>query len=187
MKTGDSQIIRELQKLTQGGEAHIGEVGGRTVVATATFARPADTTPYAAADLVANSATAGSVIPMSFTVARIAAGSGMIRRARLKTSSTNITNASFRVHLYGTSPTVTNGDNGAWVSNQVATYLGSIDVVIDKAFSDGASGNGSPLVGSELNFALASGSVIYGLIEARGAYTPTSAGTFTVELEVLQN
>lgn len=169
------------------GENHIGEVGGRTAVPSANFTRPSDTTAYASGDLVANSTTAGSVAPLSWTAARVAAGSGMIRRARIKTSSTNVTNASFRLHLYKASPTPSNGDNGAWLTNQSANYLGSLDITVDRAFTDGATGNGTPNIGTEINFALSSGQTIYGLLEARGAYTPTSAGTFTVELEILQN
>jgi hypothetical protein len=34
---------------------------------------------------------------------------------------------------------------------------------------------------------LASGTTIRGLLEARAAYTPTSAGTFTVTLDDLQD
>jgi hypothetical protein len=160
---------------------------GQTVRASASFTRPGDTTQYASGDLVANSTTAGSVVPMTFTIARVAGGSGMIRRARIRKSGTGITNSSFRLHLYNTAPTVTNGDNGVWLSNQSATYIGAIDINVNRAFSDGAAGNGAPLDGSEINFALASGTSVSGLLEARGTYTPGNAEVFTVELEVLQN
>ena len=123
---------------------------------------------------------------MSWTVARVAAGSGSIRRAQVKKSGTSVTLASFRLHLYTSSPTIANGDNAAW-STTHSGYLGSIDVVVDKAFSDGAGGNGMPNVGSDINFKLASGQTIYGLLEARAAYTPASGETFTIILEVYQN
>lgn len=168
-------------------EVHLGEVGGRTVKPTATFSRPADTTAYASGDLVANSTTAGSVVPLSWSVARVTAGSGMIRRARFRKTNTVLTNASFRLHLYTSAPTPSNGDNGVWLTDQSATYLGAIDVTFAKAFTDGCAENGVPNTGSEINFALASGQTIYGLLEARAAYTPTSGETFTVDLEVLQN
>lgn len=159
--------------------------GGTTP--SANFTRPANTTAYASGDLVANHTTAGSVVPLSWVVAREAAGSGSIRRARISKTGTSTTNAVFYVHLYRSSPTVTNGDNGVWLSSQAATYLGAFSVTVDKVFSDGSAGTGAPLVGSEINFKLPSTDTIYGLIEARGAYTPTSAEVFTVELEVLQN
>lgn len=157
------------------------------ILASASFTRPADTTAYASGDLVANSTTAGSVAAMQFTVARIAAGSGMIRRARIRKTGTSITNAQFRLHLYSAAPTASNGDNGAWLTDNAANYLGSFDVTLDKAFTDGAAGNGVPVSGSEINFALASGQKVYGLLEARGAYTPASGETFTVSLETLPN
>jgi hypothetical protein len=162
-------------------------VVGKSLVASANFNRPADTTAYAVGDLVANSTTAGSVTPLSWTVGRVNDGYVTIRRARLKTSSTSVTNAQFRLHLYGATPTVTNGDNGAWLSTQ-STYLGWIDITVDKVFSDAAEGIGVPTAGSEIIAPCLSGAAtIKGLLEARAAYTPTNAGTFTVELELLQD
>ncbi|AIE87003.1 hypothetical protein [Fimbriimonas ginsengisoli] len=168
-------------------ESHIGEVGGRIARTGDSFTRPADTTAYASGDLVANSVTAGSVTPLSFAVARVAQGSGMLRRLKLRKSNTSLTNASFRVHLYLSSPVPSNGDNGAWLTDNGASYIGSFDVTMDRVFTDGAVGIGTPTVGTEINFALTSGQVVYGLIEARAAYTPASAEVFTVILEDLQN
>ena len=152
------------------------------------FTRPSDTTAYASGDLVANSVTAGSVDAVSIAVARASGGTGSIRRALLRKSGTGITNSIFRIHLYEADPsTVTNGDNGAWSTSGVADYLGAIDVVIDRAFTDGAAGEGVPLAGGEINFDLTGTANVYALLEARGAYTPASAEVFTIELEVLQN
>ena len=159
----------------------------RRVRISTNFTRPTATTPYSPGDLVANDTTAGSVAPMVLSVGRISGGSGMIRRARLRKSGTSITNAVFRLHLYRTLPTVTNGDNGVWLTNQAAGYVGSIDIICDKAFSDGASGNGAAPIGSEINFQLQSGTDLYGLVEARAAYTPTASEVFTFELEVVQD
>ncbi len=171
--------------------ASIEEAGGdrMAVVAAPTFTRPADVTAYASGDLVANNTVAGSVVALVFsTAARIGAGNGAVRRARIRKSGTGVANAAFRLHLYTTAaPTVTNGDNGAWLSTGSASYLGSIDITVDKAFSDGAAGQGAPAAGAEINFALASGQTLWGLLEARGAYTPANAETFSVSLEVDQN
>lgn len=169
---------------TAAGEAHIGQVGGHVARVSASFTRPADTTAYASGDLVANSTTAGSVAPMSFAISRATGKGGMVRRARLRKSGTSVTNASFRIHLYTLSPTLANGDNAAWSSNGVANYVGAIDVTVDKAFTDGAAGNGVPNTGSEINF---TSDTYYAVVEARGAYTPVSGETFSVELEILQN
>lgn len=169
-------------------EAHVGQVGGTTVNPSSQFNRPADTTAYASGDLVANSTVAGNVIPLSWaTAARIAGGSFIVRRCRLAKSTAVIANAAFRLHLYSTSPVVTNGDNGAWLSTQAATYLGSLEVSYMLAFSDGATGIGSPLVGMDISIDLAAGQTIYGLLEARGAYAPGNAETFTAVLELYQD
>ncbi len=150
---------------------------------TATFARPADTTQYASGDLVANSTTAGSVTPMEWNVADYDTGVAFIRRAKIKKSATSVTSASFRLHLYGASPTIANGDNSAWSTTE-STYYGAIDVTVDRAFSDSSAGFGVPVTGSEINAHLRSGGKkIYGLLEARGTYTPASAETFSVTLE----
>lgn len=149
----------------------------------ASFTRPADTTAYSLGDLVANSTTAGSVVPMTLTIRPEARGN-VIRRCRIKKSGTSTTNAQFRVHFYESSAiTFANGDNGAWSTNNVANYVGAMDVTVDRAFTDGAAGMGVPITGSEMNYDIG---VIYAVIEARGAYTPASAETFTVEIEVIR-
>jgi hypothetical protein len=155
------------------------------VIATA-FARPADTTAYASGDLVANSTTAGSVAPVELVVARKSAGICALKRVQILKSGTGVTNAAFRVHFYKSEPTAANGDNGAW-STTASGYIGSLDVTVDKAFSDGATGAGAATAGQEIAFQTAANSKsIYALVEARGAYTPASAETFTLTVEVEQ-
>lgn len=147
--------------------------------------RPADTTAYASGDLVANSTTAGSVTPFSFTNAvRFPGGSVRIERCRIQKSGTSTTNASFRVHIYSATPaSIANGDNGAW-STSIAGYIGAFDVTLDRAFTNGAEGAGLTLTNTPMT-CKPSGSAIalFALVEARGAYTPASAETFTVLLE----
>lgn len=166
--------------------ATLGAVSGLTGVVSESFTRPADTTAYASGDLVANSTTAGSVVPVPLVAARDNGASAMIRRVRLKKSGTSVTNASFRVHFYLSSPTPTNGDNGAWLTTE-SGYLGACDVTIDKAFSDAAEGIGVPNEGIEINFVPPTGKTIYALVESRAAYTPASAEVFTITAEVMQN
>jgi hypothetical protein len=176
-----------LAAATPAGENHIGEVGSAVANPTDNFTRPNDTTAYASGDLVANSTTAGSVTPLTLTVARVAAGSFMLRRLKLHKSGTSTTNASFRVHLYTSAPTCANGDNGAFSTSGVATYIGAFDVTIDRAFTDGAAGFGVPVVGGEHAVKLASGTTIKALIEARAAYTPAAQEVFTVTVDDWQN
>jgi len=162
---------------------------GYIVTPSSNFTRPADTTAYASGDLVANSTTAGSVTALSWTVGRVSGGAVMVRRARLNKSGTTTTNASFRLHLYDTSPLPPNaGDNGAWLT-AVSGYLGSIDLDISgsngRVFSDASKVVGAPAVGAEISV-VPTVQTIYGLLEARAAYTPASAEVFTVVLEVIQ-
>jgi hypothetical protein len=57
---------------------------------------------------------------------------------------------------------------------------------MDRSFTDGAAGQGTPVNGNEINFLLASGQIIYGLLEARAAYAPANAEVFTAAIEVYQ-
>lgn len=160
----------------------IGTVGRGLAIPSATFIRPADTTPYTAGDLVANSVTAGSVTPMSLTVGRMVGANGRIKSVRLSKSTTVLTLASFRVHFYTVSPTPANGDNGAWSTDQAATYLGSVGVTMDKAFTDGAAGRSD----CDIPFA-AVANTIFALIEAAAGYTPGNAEVYTLKAEVEQD
>lgn len=146
---------------------------------SASFTRPADITAYADGDLVANSTTAGSVVPLAFSIPEHA----VIRRVEIQKTGTGVSNALFRVHLFRTAPTVANGDNGALSANNSANYIGAFAVTVDRVFSDGAVGGGAPLVGSEINVAEAR-QQLFALLEAKGAYTPGNAEVFTVTLEI---
>lgn len=160
---------------------------GAIVNPSANFTRPADTTTYASGDLVANSTTAGSVTPLTLAVGW---SQFKLLGARLKKSSTSISNVSFRLHLYSASPTVANGDNGAFSSTH-SGYLGHItfDPSYCVAFSDAVGSFGTPITNSsqaphDKRIALVSGTTIYGLLEARAAYSPASEEVFTVTLEI---
>lgn len=173
------------------GENFIGIVGGKSAVVGGTFTTPAGVTAYSIGDLIANSATAGSVVPITVAAARAADKTGMVRRARVKTVDTGAAGATVRVHLYKDDPSassgITNGDNGVWLTKE-ANYIGAFDVILDKHFSDQEKGVGAPLIGSELNFDPSSGTAnIFALLEARTAFTPQGAKVWSLALEVLQN
>lgn len=158
------------------------------------FTRPANTTAYAVSDLVANSTTAASVTPLSWTIARTVTGLVKITRALLRKSQKQSTNASFRLHLFNAIPTVaTTGDNGAFGTN-VSGYdksLGWIEFVVVAAaeYADGDVMIGVPTDDvlstspAPMIVAPTAGRILYGLLQARATYTPASAEVFTVELE----
>jgi hypothetical protein len=154
---------------------------------SASFTRPANTTAYAAGQLVANSVTAGSVVPMAFKLDNsFPMGQFRLTRARLYKNGAVITNATFRLHLYQALPTVTNGDGGAWLSSGAANWLGNVDIASMLAFSDGAAGTGSCPAGSEMIIRQGQGTTVYGLLAALGAYTPASAEQFSAVIEVVE-
>ena len=165
----------------------------RPQTASASFARPANTTQYAVGDLVANNATAGSVAALNFPQGPI-----IVRRVRVTKDDDDVTAATFRVHFFKGNPVSSapaNGDNGAISLNtDINEYLGSYDVDMTSApdiyNTAGNVGVGVPLNGSELivpqyRTAAWSETGTYALIEARATYTPASGETFTVEIEYL--
>jgi hypothetical protein len=157
------------------------------VTPTQSFTRPADITAYASGDLVANSTTAGSVAALEFP-----GGPYLIRRAIMTKSQDATTGASFRLHLFSANPVASApaaGDNGALSLNVASSgYIGSMDFAMTTApdiyNTAGNLAAAAPLSGSEM-LAPAAANVVYGLIEARGAYTPASGETFSVKLECL--
>ncbi len=150
--------------------------------ARATFTRPANTTAYAQGDLVANHATAGSVVPLALSLARGVGAAGTIVKVGLAKSGIDPTNAQFRVHFFREAPAVANGDNGAISANGVAKgHIGSVDLTIATVHSDGVSG----VADADLPFDCPDGEVkVYALLEARAAYAPQSGETFTLTASV---
>jgi len=122
---------------------------------------------------------------MSFLITGNAHGPVSVKRAKIKKSTNVTTSAQFRLHLYTTSPTASNGDNGAWLTTE-SGYIGSLDVTVDKAFSDPASnGVGVPMSGTGTEVELPGGQdvTVFGLLEARAGYTPGAQEVFTVFIE----
>lgn len=177
-----------LKIINSATETHLGEVGGNSIVAGGSFARPTNTTAYSSGQLVGNSVTAGSIVPITCTLARKTGGTGVITGIRLSKTTSNLVNASFRVHLFKNSPTTAVGDGGTFagsINGVAAICLGYYDLTMDQAYSDGAKG-----------FVAASGKVfdtvggsqnLYALIEARGAYTPGNGETFALAVEALRD
>lgn len=160
---------------------------GQASVRAASFTTPAGTTAYASFNLIANSGSAGSVIPMQLTVARIADATFIARRLRLMTTDTGFAGATVRAHLYKFSPTVTNGDHGAFLSTQSGEQC-VFDVVLNRHFSDAEAGVGVPVEGAECNMEPDTGTQrVYVLLEARTAATPQGGKVWTATAEAWNN
>jgi hypothetical protein len=149
--------------------------------------RPANTTAYAANQLVGSSTTAGSVVVPSFTATPNADGAGSIKRFRLYTNKTSgMGGVTFQIDLWTTAPAFTNGDGGAYaVATGAAGWIGSVTTTLVQA-GDGAYFVAIPDVGNQIDFVLASGQVIFWSMQAMGAFTPVSGQTFTLVPEITQ-
>jgi hypothetical protein len=166
-----------------------------TTVVNASVTRPADALIYAAGDLIANSTTAASVTPLTFTnAARVPAAPFKVVRARLTKDDDDVTAATFRLHLFTTDPTATaptNGDNGALqLTGVLGVSIGSFTFDMTASpdiHTDGNYATAEPAAGAEISAVAAAASRdIYGLLEATGTYTPASGEVFTAYLEIVQ-
>jgi hypothetical protein len=136
--------------------------------------------------LIANNTTAGSVTPFLFS--GVVAQQGYrtkIRRAGANLSGTAITNGSFRLHLFSAAPTVAAGDNAALaVATNVSAYLGYIDIVLSVAGALGNNGWSVTAWGASPALLSTTSTSVWGLLAAVLGYTPASAETITLKLEV---
>ncbi len=155
---------------------------GRLIAVETSFARPADTTAYAAKDAVSNSTSAPTVLTFT-NLARESGGSGYIAKARLWTDqAANV--AQFRLHLFHTTPTAIN-DNAAqtllWANR--SKRIGYIDFAAMQTEGTGSDAANSQVTDVWLPFTCATGSRnLLGLLETLTIFTPASAQQFYVEL-----
>jgi hypothetical protein len=178
-----ASLLSAVQAATPAGTNPIGDVGSASFSASCSgLTLPGTGGTYASGDMVANSATAGSVAALTCVVARYSGGPVTITKARLTSSNTTLTNASFRPHLYTANPTATNGNDGVYLTT-LSGHFCKLDISLDVAFSDAAEGSGVPYTGTTCTRVLSATQTIYALIEVRGAYAWTAGQTFTLTLE----
>jgi hypothetical protein len=156
---------------------------------SSTLTLPSTTTAYSAGQLIASSATAGSVTNPSFSIAN-SAGAALIPRLRLSTNDTTSTAwgaQTIQVDLWTASPTWTNGDRGTFSpATGTGSHLGAYSCVMSSEFGDGAYGECAPSVGSAPLAKLASGTTIYWSLKATTGSGVTGASkVFTLVAEVL--
>jgi hypothetical protein len=166
------------------GTNTVGAVASGVKVATGnTLILPSGASIYAFQDLMANSATAGSVSAPTIAAARGTDIPSVAMRCRLQKSTTTTTRAVFRVHYWNAAPSVTNGDNGVFIPTLDSTYMGYYDVTCNMQGTGSAYGISEQKI---MPFTPASGtSNLYHLIEARDTYTPGASEVFTPYLEVM--
>lgn len=151
------------------------------VVAAAEFTRPANTTAYAAGDVVSNSASA--TVPMLFAgVGSQLGGSGVIRRVRVFTDQAAMT-AGLKLWLYNDATFTVAADNAAFVNewDDRGKFVGSVDCATLTAGSEFAYAEASP----DLEFVCGAGSAdLWGFLTSDGTPTPASGQKYRVELVV---
>lgn len=159
--------------------------GGFQRVISAAFTRPSDTTAYAAQDAVSNSTSSPTILTFA-NAARFTGGSGLILSARHLKNSTTTASANFRLYLYRASVAAVN-DNAQfpllWANR--AIRLGFID------FTHTTQGTGSDSSSALATFVnlpfVATGTSLFGQLQATAAYTPTSGEQHFIELAIVQN
>lgn len=166
------------------GTAKAGVFVSEMSTPSANFTRPADTTAYAANDAVNNSTSAPTV--MTFTgMARTTGMGGIIAGATLHVGEKNATAAEFHLWLFDTSPTM-NNDNAAFApaSGDLANLVGVL-IFSPTNMSDATGMRVYQAINCPLPYrAAATG--LYGALQTRTAFTPSSACTFRVKLHLVK-
>jgi hypothetical protein len=112
-------------------------------VAFSTLTRPANTTPYSAADSISDNATAGSVTALTATVSDTNDDLLTLTDILVSSTDTGLAGKRIRAYLFNTDPTASSGvgggDNAAY-SQKKAGYIGSMSGVLETGFSDGTVG-----------------------------------------------
>jgi hypothetical protein len=171
-----------LQRRSDGTYASL--VTGGAYRTTATITRPSNATPYTAGDVVGD--TGGSAI-ISLTSAGPTAGFVIIQSISLVFSDSAVPSGmgAFRLHLYSASPTAI-ADNAAFdlVSGDRATYMGFIDLPTPADFGSSLYTQ-TDYPGRLIKLAAAS-TTLFAELETRGAYTPVSASTVAIRVNLLE-
>jgi hypothetical protein len=149
------------------------------------FARPTDTAPYAAKDVVTISTSAPRIL--TFANAMVSSdGAGWITKARIITDQSTNT-ARFRLWLFHTAPTAIN-DNALftrlWANR--AKEIGYIDFPAMSTEGSGSDAAGAMNDGVRMRIK-AAGRDLYGIPVTLDIFTPASAQNFRVELQVDQD
>jgi hypothetical protein len=142
-------------------------------------ARPADTSAYAAGDVISNSTSAPVVL--TFANAGPTYGSAIIQTVSLRVDVSTVPAGygSFRLHLYNAAPTAIN-DNAAYnlPSGDRSKYQGFVELSTPLDLGD-TLWSQADYVGKQVR--LLDGN-LYGILETRGAFTPTSGASKTISL-----
>ena len=142
------------------------------------FTRPANTTTYAAADVIADSASAATI--QTFTGCAEPGGGGLINSCILIQSAAVSTKLVADLFLFHTAPTAYGNDNAAFTPTDAEMDNCVGVVTIDGSVAGNVKiGSGNVAIQS-LNIGIVyktavNDGALYGVLVARNAYVPTSA------------
>lgn len=162
----------------------------------ADFTRPADTTAYAAGDVIADSTSAATTITFPGCAGN-ADETGRIVSALLMDGANQATKLNADLFLFHTAPASYGNDNGAFTPTdaEMNNLVGAISLDGTTAANlkegDATSGAGGNVLiqqtGLSIPFRCVAGSTkLYGVLVARNVYTPVSGETFRIKLGVEQ-
>lgn len=181
--------VPDLQRLFDELEAAVGVGGGGAAtvrVATASFARPSNTTGYDAGDVISNSASASAPLSLDDLVGS-AGGGGRLTSAVLKTDKKDFTGVRVRAHLFTAAPTAISNDNAQhrilWADR--ATEVGYIDFPAFAAGTDATNSTAAISVRHDLYLpfvADAAGTGLLVVLEILDPATPASGQSFHLTL-----
>jgi len=185
--------------------------GGFTPSVRATYTRASDATTYAIGDLIGNTTTAANVVPMTFTVARAASGSGRISGARcvVTAASGTIVLPAFDLLLFRPVDANTPFTAGSYPADNAALTISSAAYIeLSAVFSFSASAwrnnaGGITAAGAVIrqavseasgrpyapfNLVATAGSTLLGLMQAQNAWAPGAVSQqFDFALDVDQD
>jgi hypothetical protein len=158
-----------------------------TKVQTLTKTRPADTTAYAAGDVISESTSAGTV--WTFPFARSLGLGGILQDAALIQSVAQSTKLDADLYLFDTTIASNLNDNAAFAPSDAE--MKTLLTVISFTGSNAKVGSGNVSIeylnaSRSLQCAAASLS-LFGVLVARNAYVPTSGEDITLRLRSIQD
>jgi hypothetical protein len=186
---GDAKYLKASGAGTD-GDPHVVEqlLGTTTTLIEGAFTRPANTTPYSIGDGMTDSTSAPAAISFANAVRVAGYGAVLPKTWKMTFNDTTVTNANFRLWLYLATPAAIPNDNEAYtpaVYADRASIVGYVDFAAFTAGSDGAYCFGTPVFD---NIPIKpAATTLYGLLQAKAAYTPISEEVFHIMCGALQD
>jgi hypothetical protein len=148
------------------------------------FSSPSAHSAYGTSDLVANSETAGDVVPLTWDVSLVN-GAGQIKAVVVYTDDETVTNANFLLHIFRALPVPSVGDNGVYAVGSVDQEIGSVACDLTTGATVTASDKMKRFaITVPIGFQVGSDHKLYGLLHSQAAYDRDGVEVFGVALEI---